>query len=96
MVALIVNIRDFMNSLDEENPGYGPDFEVGGLETVDDYIVDDDRIDYDDDMAAGVGDDPQPDQDVDVTELDRSAYPKTAENAENPSPQQCENTDISL
>ena len=84
--AVEISIREW----DEENPGYGPDwsadfFEVGRLETVDDpdfaYIVDD--VDYcieqANDMVAGVGDfagDPQPNQVVDVTELDRSAYPK--------------------
>lgn len=44
------------------------------------YIVDDVdyRIEYANDMVAGEGDfagDPQPNQFVDVTELDRSAYP---------------------
>ena len=74
---------------DEESSQCGPDwsadfFEVGGLETIDDpelaYIVDDVYycIEYARDMVAGVGDfagDPQPNQFVDVTELDRSAYP---------------------
>lgn len=74
---------------DEENSQYGPDwsadfFEVGGLKTVEDpelaYIVDDVDycIEYASDMVAGVGDfagESQPNQFVDVTELDRSAYP---------------------
>lgn len=74
---------------DEENSQYGPDwsadfFEVGALKTVNDpelaYIVDDVDycIEYASDMVAGVGDfagDPQSNQFVDVTELDRSAYP---------------------
>lgn len=58
---------------------------IDGIGTfgVDDdgYVVDD--VDYcveqANDMLAGVGDfagDPQPNQVVDVTELDRSAYPK--------------------
>lgn len=85
--AVEISIREW----DEENPGYCPDwsadfFEVGGLETVDNpeiaYIVDD--VDYcieqANDMVAGEGDftedGPQPNQVVDVTELDRSAYPK--------------------
>lgn len=85
--AVEISIREW----DEEKPGYGPDwsadfFEVGGLETVDNpeiaYIVDD--VDYcieqANDMVAGEGDfaedGPQPNQVVDVTELDRSAYPK--------------------
>lgn len=47
----------------------------------DGYLVDavDYCIEYANDMVAGVGDfagDPQPNQVVDVTELDRSAYPK--------------------
>ena len=64
-------------------------FEVGNLESIDTpeldcspaYIVAD--VDYcieqANDMVAGIGDfaeyGPQPDQVVDVTELDRSAYP---------------------
>lgn len=85
--AVEISIREW----DEENTQYGPDwsadfFEVGGLKTVDDpefaYIVDDVDycIEYANDMVAGVGDfaedGPQPNQVVDVTELDRSAYPK--------------------
>lgn len=83
--AVEISIREW----DEENTQYGPDwsvdfFEVGGLKTVDApehaYIVDD--VDYcieqANDMVAGEGDfaadDPQPNQVVDVTELDRSAY----------------------
>ena len=47
----------------------------------DGYVVDDVdyRVEQANDMLAGVGDfagDPQPNQVVDVTELDRSAYPK--------------------
>ncbi len=83
--AVEISIREW----DEENTQYGPDwsadfFEVGGLKTVEvpelAYIVDDVDycIEYANDMVAGVGDfagDPQPNQFVDVTELDRSAYP---------------------
>lgn len=74
---------------DEENMQYGSDmaadfFGVGGLKTVSEpefaYVVDD--VDYcieeANDMVAGEGDfagEPQPDLFVDVTELDRSAYP---------------------
>ena len=85
--AVEISIRGW----DEENSQYGPDqsadfFEIGGLETVSEpelaYIVDD--VDYcieqANDMVAGIGDfaadGPQPNQVVDVTELDRSAYPK--------------------
>lgn len=82
--AVEISIREW----DEENSQYGPDwaadfFEVGGLKTVEGpelaYIVDDVDycIEYANDMVAGVGDfagDPQPNQFVDVTELDRSAY----------------------
>lgn len=85
--AVEITIREW----NEENPGYGPDwsadfFEVGGLKTVDDpeeaYIVDD--VDYcieqANDMVAGEGDfaegGPQSNQTVDVTELDRHAYPQ--------------------
>lgn len=84
--AVEISIREW----DEENTQYGPDwsadfFEVGGLKTVSEpelaYVVDD--VDYcieqADDMVAGEGDfaadGPQPNQFVDVTELDRSAYP---------------------
>lgn len=84
--AVEISIREW----NEENPGYGPDwsadfFEVGGLKTVDvpdlAYIVED--VDYcieqANDMVAGEGDfaeyGPQPNTFVDVTELDRSAYP---------------------
>ena len=83
--AVEISIREW----DEENTQYGPDwsadfFEAGGLKTVDDHeeahIVDD--VDYcieqANDMVAGIGDfaeyGPQPNQVVDVTELDRSAY----------------------
>lgn len=83
--AVEISIREW----DEENSQYGPDwsadfFEVGGLKTVSEpelaCIVDDVDycIEYANDMVAGVGDfagDPQPNQFVDVTELDRSAYP---------------------
>lgn len=83
--AVEISIREW----DEENSQYGSDwsadfFEVGGLKTVSEpnlaYIVDDVDycIEYANDMVAGVGDfagDPQPNQFVDVTELDRSAYP---------------------
>lgn len=74
---------------DEEGMQYGSDmaadfFGVGGLKTVSEpefaYVVDD--VDYcieeANDMVAGEGDfagEPQPDLFVDVTELDRSAYP---------------------
>lgn len=84
--AVEISIREW----NKENPGYGPDwsadfFEVGGLKTVDvpdlAYIVED--VDYcieqANDMVAGEGDfaeyGPQPNTFVDVTELDRSAYP---------------------
>lgn len=84
--AVEISIREW----DEENTQYGPDwaadfFEVGALKHIDGtdpeaYIVHD--VDYcieqANDMVAGVGDfagDPQPNQFVDVTELDRSAYP---------------------
>lgn len=84
--AVKISIREW----DDESSQYGPDwaadfFGAGGLKTVEDpelaYIVDD--VDYcieqADDMVAGEGDysncDPQPNQFVDVTELDRSAYP---------------------
>lgn len=84
--AVEISIRE----RDEENTQYGPDwaadfFEVGNLKHVENeelelaYVVDD--VDYcieqANDMVAGVGDfagDPQPNQFVDVTELDRSAY----------------------
>ena len=83
--AVEISIREW----DEENSQYGPDwsadfFEVGGLKTVSEpefaHIVDDVDycIEYANDMVAGEGDfagDPQPNQFVDVTELDRSAYP---------------------
>lgn len=85
--AVEISIREW----DEENSQYSPDwsadfFEVGGLKTVDvpdlAYIVED--VDYcieqANDMVAGAGDfaedGPQPDQFVNVTELDRNAYPK--------------------
>ena len=74
---------------DEEGMQYGSDIaadfiDVGGLETVSEpefaYVVDD--VDYcieeANDMVAGEGDfagEPQPDLLVDVTELDRGAYP---------------------
>lgn len=74
---------------DEERMQYGSDmaadfFDVGGLETVSEpefaYVVD--NVDYcieeANDMVAGEGDfagEPQPDLFVDVTKLDRSAYP---------------------
>lgn len=85
--AVEISIREW----DEENSQYGPDwaadfFEVGNLKHVEDeelelaYVVDD--VDYcieqANDMVAGEGDfagEPQPSQFVDVTELDRSAYP---------------------
>lgn len=85
--AVEISIREW----DEENTQYGPDwsadfFEVGALKHIDGpdpdaYIVDD--VDYcieqANDMVDGVGDfaadGPQPNQFVDVTELDRSAYP---------------------
>lgn len=84
--AVEISIRDW----DEESSQYGPDwsadfFEVGGLKTVDNpelaYVVDDVDccVEYASDMVAGVGDfagDPQPNRFVDVTELDRSAYPR--------------------
>lgn len=84
--AVEISIREW----DEENSQYGPDqsaefFEVGGLKTVSEpelaYIVDnvDYCIDQANDMVAGEGDysdcEPQPNQFVDVTDLDRSAYP---------------------
>lgn len=85
--AVEISIRE----RDDENTQYGPDwsadfFEVGGLKAVDDpelaYIVED--VDYcieqANDMVAGEGDfaedGPQQNQVVDVTELDRSAYPR--------------------
>lgn len=83
--AVEISIREW----DEENSQYGPNwaadfFEVGNLKTVEDdelaYAVDD--VDYcieqANDMVAGEGDfagEPQPNQFVDVTEIDRSAYP---------------------
>nr|DAZ49420.1 MAG TPA: hypothetical protein [Caudoviricetes sp.] len=85
--AVEISIREW----DEENSQYGPDwaadfFEVGNLKHVENeelelaYVVDD--VDYcieqANDMVAGEGDfagEPQPSQFVDVTELDRSAYP---------------------
>lgn len=85
--AVEISIREW----DEENSQYGPDwaadfFEVGNLKHVENeelelaYVVDD--VDYcieqANDMVAGEGDfagEPQPNQFVDVTELDRSAYP---------------------
>ena len=84
--AVEISIREW----DGENTQYGPDwsadfFEVGGLKTVDyqelAYIVED--VDYcieqANDMVAGEGDfaedGPQPNQFVDVIELDRSDYP---------------------
>lgn len=85
--AVEISIRE----RDEENSQYGPDrsadfFEVGGLKTVDDpelaYIVADvdHRIEQANDMVTGAGDfsedGPQQNQSVDVTELDRNAYPK--------------------
>lgn len=85
--AVEISIREW----DDENTQYGPDwsadfFEVGGLKAVDDpelaYIVEDVdyRIEQANDMVAGEGDfaedGPQPNQVVDVTELDRSAYPR--------------------
>ena len=72
--------------LDEENSQYGPDwsadfFEVGGLKTVEGpelaCIVDDVDycVEYACDMIDGVGDfagdGPQPNQFIDVTDLDR-------------------------
>lgn len=84
--AVEISIREW----DEENSQYGPDwaadfFEVGNLKHVENeelelaYVVDD--VDYcieqANDMVAGEGDfagEPQPNQFVDVTELDRSAY----------------------
>lgn len=85
--AVEISIREW----DDENTQYGPDwaadfFEVGALEHLDGtdpdaYIVDD--VDYcieqANDMVNGEGDfagDPQPNQFVDVTEIDRSAYPR--------------------
>ena len=85
--AVDISIREW----DEETSQYSPDwsddfFDVGRLKTIDvpdpAYIVED--VDYcieqANDMVAGVGDfaedGPQPDQFVDVTELDRNAYPK--------------------
>lgn len=85
--AVEISIREW----DEENTQYGPDwaadfFEVGNLKHVEDeelnlaYVVAD--VDYcieqANDMVAGEGDfagEPQPNQFVDVTEIDRSAYP---------------------
>lgn len=81
--AVEISIREW----DEESSQYGPDwaadfFEVGLLKPVEDeeltYVVDD--VDYCikqvDDMVAGEGDysncGPQPNQFVDVTELDWS------------------------
>lgn len=83
--AVEISIRAW----DDENTQYGPDwaadfFEVGLLKPVEDeestYVVDDVDycIEYANDMVAGEGDfagEPQPNQFVDVTELDRSAYP---------------------
>ena len=88
--AVEISIREWDEENTQYGPDWSADFfEVGNLETcfADDsmepaYIVDD--VDYcieqANDMVAGIGDfaadGPQPNQFVDVTELDRSAYPK--------------------
>jgi hypothetical protein len=83
--AVEISIREW----DDETSQYGPDwsadfFGAGGLKPVEGeeltYVVGDVDycIEYANDMVAGEGDfagEPQPDQFVDVTELDRSAYP---------------------
>lgn len=88
--AVEISIRDWDEENTQYGPDWSADFfEVGNLKTcfADDsmepaYIVDD--VDYcieqANDMVAGIGDfaeyGPQPNQVVDVTELDRSMYPK--------------------
>lgn len=83
--AVEISIRAW----DDESSQYGSDwaadfFEVGFLKPVEGeestYVVDDVDycIEYANDMVTGEGDfagEPQPNQLVDVTELDRSAYP---------------------
>lgn len=83
--AVEISIREW----DDETSQYGPDwsadfFGAGGLKPVEGeeltYVVGDVDycIEYANDMVAGEGDfagESQPDQFVDVTELDRSAYP---------------------
>ena len=87
--AVEISIREWDDESIGYGPDWSADFfEVGNLKTcfADDgmepaYIVDD--VDYcieqANDMVAGIGDfaeyGPQPNQVVDVTELDRSAYP---------------------
>ena len=87
--AVEISIREWDEENTQYGPDWSADFfEVGNLETcfADDsmepaYIVDD--VDYcieqANDMVAGIGDfaecGPQPNTFVDVTELDRSAYP---------------------
>ena len=89
--AVEISIREW----DDEGSQYGPDwsadfFGVGGLKSVEGeeltYVVDDVDycIEYANDMVSGEGDfagDPQPSQFVDVTELDRSAYPSLVDRA---------------
>lgn len=88
--AVEISIREWDDESIGYGPDWSADFfEVGNLESIDApeldcspaYIVND--VDYcieqANDMVAGIGDfaeyGPQPNQVVDVTELDRSAYP---------------------
>lgn len=85
--AVEISIREWDEENTQYGPDWAADFfEIGDLKAVEDeelnlaYVVDD--VDYcieqANDMAAGEGDfaefGPQPNQFVDVTELDRSAY----------------------
>lgn len=86
--AVEISIREWDEENTQYGPDWSADFfEVGTLESIDApeldcdpaYIVADVDycIEYANDMVDGVGDfagDPQPNQFVDVTELDRSAY----------------------
>lgn len=87
--AVEISIREWDEENTQYSPDWSADFfDVGNLESIDApeldcnsaYIVED--VDYcieqANDMVAGIGDfaefGPQPNQFVDVTELDRSAY----------------------
>lgn len=86
-----ISIREW----DDEGSQYGPDwsadfFGAGGLKSVEGeelaYVVDDVDycIEYANDMVNGEGDfagEPQPGQFVDVTVLDRGAYPSFVDRA---------------
>ena len=87
--AVEISIREWEEENTQYGPDWAAEFfDVSGLKTVEDdgfeygpaYVVDD--VDYcveqANDMVAGEGDfagEPQPNQFVDVTELDRGAYP---------------------